>query len=134
MLGDLEPSEAFTFAKRYFDEIPAHALPPHADVSEPPQTEERRGNVEEKFGTLPALAIGYTVPPRGSKDWYAMTILDRVLHGGRARRIYRHYAIEKQFAIETDVSLNVFDANGPTQMVTRVFYRPEFSTDATVAA
>jgi predicted Zn-dependent peptidase len=134
MLGDLDPAEAFALAKKYFEDIPSHALPPAADVSEPPQTEERRGEVEEKFGTLPALAIGYTVPPRGSKDWYAMTILDRVLHGGRAGRIYRELVFEKQIAIETDGSLDVFDANGPTQMVTRIFYRPELTSDATVAA
>src|SRR6202050_3721242 len=134
MLGDLEPSEAFTFAKRYFDDIPAHALPPHADVSEPPQTEERRGEVEEKFGTLPALAIGYTVPPRTAKDWYAMAILDRVLHGGRAGRIHRHLVFEKQIAIGTEGGMDVFDANGPTQMVTQIYYRPEFTSDATIAA
>jgi zinc protease len=134
LLGDLDPAEAFSFAKKYFEDIPSHALPPPADVSEPPQTEERRGEVEEKFGTLPALAIGYTVPPRSSKDWYAMTILDRVLHGGRAGRIYRELVFEKQIAIETDGSLDVFDANGPTQMVTRIFYRPELTSDATVTA
>ncbi len=62
MLGDLDPAEAFTFAKRYFEDIPVAAPPPRADVTEPPQTEERRGNVPEKFGPLPALAIGYTAP------------------------------------------------------------------------
>jgi zinc protease len=63
-----------------------------------------------------------------------MTILDRVLHGGRAGRIYRELVFEKQIAIETDGSLDVFDANGPTQMVTRIFYRPELTSDSTVAA
>ena len=60
MLGDLDPAEAFALAKRYFEDIPPQPLPPRADVSEPPQTEERRGEVEEKFGPLPAIAIGYT--------------------------------------------------------------------------
>ena len=100
-------------------------------MSEQPQTEERRGEVEEKFGTLPALAIGYTIPPRGSKDWFAMTILDRVLHGGRAGRIFRALVLEKQIAIETDGSLDTFDANGPTQMVTRIFYKPEYTSEET---
>ncbi len=66
MLGDFEASEAFTLARRYFDDIPAAPLPPHADVSEPAQTEERHGEVTEKFGPLPAIAIGYTLPPRES--------------------------------------------------------------------
>jgi predicted Zn-dependent peptidase len=56
------------------------------------------------------------------------------LHGGRAGRIYRQLVFEKQIAVETDGSLDAFDANGPTQMVTRIFHRPEFTSDATVAA
>ena len=43
MVGDLDPAEAFTFAKRYFEDIPAGPLTPRADISEPPQTEERHG-------------------------------------------------------------------------------------------
>jgi zinc protease len=71
MLGDLDPAEAIALAKRYFEDIPPQPNIPRADVTEKPQTEERRGHVEEKFGPLPALAIGYTMPPRGSQDWFA---------------------------------------------------------------
>jgi zinc protease len=134
MLGDLDPAEGFAFAKRYFEDIPSQPLPPRADVSEPPQTEERRGEVEEKFGTLPALAIGYTAPPRGTQDGCATAILDRVLHGGRAGRIYRELVLEKQIAVETEGGMDLFDVNGPTQMVTRIFHRPEYSSDSTIAA
>ena len=62
MLGDLDPAEAFVLAKTLFRGYSAAAEPPRADVTEPPQTEERRGEVDEKFGPLPALAIGYTAP------------------------------------------------------------------------
>ena len=134
MLGDLDPAEAFTFAKRYFEDIPIQPPPPRADVAEPPQTEERRGTVPEKLGPLPALAIGYTAPPRASDDWYAATILERVLHGGRSGRVYRELVLEKQIALETDGSYDAFDTNGPTQMVTRIFHRPEYTSDATIAA
>jgi len=133
MLGDLDPTEAFGLAKRYFEDIPAGPLPPRADVSEPPQTEERRGEVSEKFGPLPAIAIGYTLPPRGSDDWYAAAIVERVLHGGRAGRVYRRLVLEKQLAVEADGSADIFDANGPTQMVTRIFHKPEYTTAETIA-
>ena len=134
MLGDLDPSEAFALAKRHFEDIPASALPPRADVSEPAQTEERRGEVEEKFGPLPAIAIGYTLPPRGTPDWYTVAILERILHGGRAGRIYRRLVLEKQIAVDADGSADVFDTNGPTQMVTRIFHKPEFTADHAIAA
>ncbi len=133
MLGDFEPSEAFTLAKRYFDDIPPQPLPPRADVSEPPQTEERHGEVKEKFGPLPAIAIGYTLPPRESPDWFAAAILDRVLHGGRAGRVYRKLVLEDQIAVDVDGSADLFETNGPTQMVTRIFHKPEFTSEGTVA-
>jgi zinc protease len=134
MLGDLDPAEAFALAKRFFGDIPPNPSTPRADVSEPPQTEERRGEVPEKFGTLPAIAIGYTSPPRNSPDWYAAAILERVLHGGRAGRVFRELVLEKQIAVEADGSADTFDANGPTQMVTRLFHKPEFTSDETIAA
>jgi zinc protease len=133
MLGDLDPAEAFALAKRYFEDIPAGPMPPRADVSEPPQTEERRGKVEEKFGPLPAIAVGYTLPERESPDWYAAGILERVLHGGRAGRVHHRLVLEKQVAVEADGSADLFDTNGPTQMVTRIFHKPEFTADATMA-
>ena len=134
MLGDLDPVEAIALAKQYFENIPSNPSVPRADVTEPPQTEERRGEVSEKFGTLPVIAIGYTSPPRNTPDWYAAAILDRVLHGGRAGRVYRELVLEKQIAVEVEGGADTFDANGPTQMVTQIFYKPEFSSDEAVSA
>ena len=134
MVGDLDPAEAFALAKRHFENIPPNSNVPRADVSEPPQTEERRGEVEEKFGTLPALAIGYTLPARNTPEWFAAAILDRILHGGRAGRVYRRLVLEQQIAVDTDGSAEMLDVNGPTQMVTRIYLKPEISPSAGIAA
>ena len=133
MIGDLDPTEAFALAKRYFEDIPPQPVIPRADVSEPPQIEERRGEVVEKFGPLPAIAIGYTVPPRESGNWYAIGILDRVLHGGRAGRVYRKLVLEEQIAVDTSGGADLLETNGPTQMVTRIYHKPEFTSEGTVA-
>lgn len=135
ILGDVKADEGLALAKKYFSDIPAGPPPPFADPAEPPQNEERRGQVEEKFGTLPAMAIGYTAPPRRSKEWCAMALLDQALHGGRAGRVYRELVLEKQIAVEADGGIDdLFGYNGPTQMVTRIFHKPEYSSDATLAA
>lgn len=135
VLGDVKPEEGLALAQKYFGDIPAGAAPPFADSREAEQTEERRGEVEEKFGTLPAMAIGYTVPERRTKEWYAMTLLDQALHGGRAGRIYRELVLEKQIAVEADGGIDdVFGYSGPTQMVTRILHKPEYSSDAALAA
>ena len=139
MVGDVDPRAGFSLVHRFFDDIPRQPLLPTADVSEEPQREERRGEVEEKFGQIPAMAIGYGAPPRHAHDWYAAVILDRVLHGGRAGRIYRSLVLEKQIALETSGGINeaagsALDYNGPALQVTTIFHKPEYSDEATIAA
>ncbi len=134
IMGDFDVKEGFALAKKYFEDISKAPLPPKADVTEPPQLEERRGEVLEQFGPLPAMAIGYTFPPRDSSDWYAATLLDGVLHGGRAGRIHRELVLEKQIAVEASGGADPIDTNGPTQMVTRIFHRPDVKSDDVIAA
>jgi len=135
MLGDVDPHEGLALAERYFGSIPPGGAPPFADPAEPPQSEERRGYVDEKFGTLPAMAIGYVLPQRRAPDWYAMILLDQALHGGRAGRIHRELVLEKQIAVEADGGLDdVFGYNGPSQMTTRILHKPEYSPEQTLAA
>jgi zinc protease len=133
IVGDADPQESLALAKKYFENIPAGQVPAFTDSTESEQTEERRGEIEEKFGTLPAIAVGYTAPPRRSEEWYAMALLDQALHGGRAGRVYRQLVLEKQIAVETEGGIDdLFGCNGPTQMVTRIFHKPEFTSAATL--
>lgn len=135
MLGDVKPEEGFVLAKKLFADIPAGPPPPFADPAEPEQNEERHGEVEEKFGTLPALAIGYVAPKRRTADWAAIALLDQALHGGRAGKLFRSLVLEKQVAVELDGGIeDIFGYNGPTQMVTRILHKPEFNSEQALSA
>jgi zinc protease len=135
LLGDVKPAEGLALAEKHFGGIPAGAAPQFADPSEPEQKEERRGNVREKFGTLPAIAVGYLMPKRRTADWCAMALLDQALHGGRAGRIHRELVLEKQIAVEADGGIDdLFGYNGPTQMTTKILHKPELSSEAALAA
>jgi zinc protease len=135
VLGDVKAGEGMALAEKHFGSVPAGAPPVFADPSEPEQTEERRGYVEEKFGTLPAMAIGYLMPKRRTADWCAMALLDQALHGGRAGRLYRDLVLERQIAVEADGGIDdLFGYNGPTQMTSRIMHKPEYSSDAALAA
>ena len=135
LLGDVNPEDGMKLAERHFAPIPAGAMPPFADPTEPAQVEERRGWVEEKFGTLPAIAISYVLPERRSADWHAMALLDQALHGGRAGRVFRELVLEKQIAVEADGGIDdLFGYNGPSQMTTRILHKPEFSGEQALAA
>jgi len=135
LLGDVKPGEGMALADKHFGSIPAGAAPQFADPSEPEQNEERRGNVREKFGTLPAIAVGYLMPKRRTPDWCAMALLDQALHGGRGSRIHRELVLEKQIAVEADGGIDdLFGYNGPTQMTTKILHKPEHSSEAALAA
>jgi len=135
ILGDVHPADGFALVEKHFANIPAGAPPKFADPTEPEQIEERRGYVLEKFGTLPAMAIGYVLPPRRTADWCAMALLDQALHGGRAGHIYRELVLEKQLAVEADGGIDdIFGYNGPSQMTTRILHKPEIASDETLAA
>jgi zinc protease len=139
IVGDVDPKQSFAFAHRYFDDIPCQSALPAADTTELPQREERRGEVEETFAQIPALAIGYHAPQRHDPDLYAVAVLDRVLHGGRAGRVHRSLVLEKQIALDTGGGINDssgggLDYNGPTLLTTTIYHKPEYSADATIAA
>ena len=135
ILGDVSASDGFALAEKYFANIPPGPPPRFADPAEPKQSEERRGEVVEKFGTLPAMAIGYVMPQRRTPDWCAMALLDQALHGGRAGRMYRELVLEKQLAVEAQGGIDdIFGYNGPTQMTTRILHKPEVTSEATLAA
>jgi len=139
LLGDVQPAEGFALAEKHFGSIPRGPAPPAVDVSEPLQSEERRGTVEERLGTLPAMAIGYHVPPRRSPEWYALALADCALHGGRAGRLYRSLVLERQVALETAGGIHypmgdLFDYNGPMLMVTRILHKSDSSPQQVLAA
>jgi predicted Zn-dependent peptidase len=139
MIGDVTPEEGRALAQRHFGNIPNGPAHPQADVTEAPFDGVRRAEVEEKFGTLPAIAIGYRAPDRRTPDWYALAMLDEVLHGGRAGRVYRQLVLEQQIGVDASGGIHypvgdLFDYNGPTLIVSRVMYKPEVSDDQALAA
>jgi predicted Zn-dependent peptidase len=49
--------------------------------------------------------------------------------------MYRDLVLEKQIAVEADGGIeDIFGYNGPTQMVTRLLHKPEYSSETTLAA
>jgi len=139
VVGDVDSAEVLAMAERHFGRIPSGPLPPLASADEDPPSQERRGVVEEKFGSLRGLAVGYYAPKRRTEDWYAFALADRVLHGGRAGRVYRELVLEKQAAVDAEGGLHfpsgdLFDYDGPMLMTTRILHRPETTPEETLAA
>ncbi len=119
IVGDVNADEVFTKVEKYFAAIPARATPPKPNLEEPPQTSERRLVQSDKLAKVPAMALGYRMPPRNSHDAVVAAVTGELLHNGQASRLYQYLVKEKQKAISVDGGVNwplgnPFEFNGPT--------------------
>ncbi len=137
--GDVTPSEIFEKAEKYFGGIPRRQVPPRPDVSEPPQTAERRFKETDKLARVPALAVGYRMPPRTSHEAVVGAVVGELLHNGDASLLYQTLVKEKKVALSVDGGLNwplgnPYEYNGPTLMTSFVVYPPNVTEDAVLSA
>ena len=119
IVGDVNSDEVFSKVEKYFAGIPARATPPKPNLEEPPQTSERRLVQSDKLAKVPAMAVGYRMPPRNTHDAVVAAVTGELLHNGQASRLYQYLVKEKQKAISVDGGVNwplgnPFEFNGPT--------------------
>lgn len=139
IVGDVNPDEVFAKVEKYFAAIPARPKPPQAKTGETPQTAERREVETDKLATVPAMAIGYRMPARGTRDAMVAAVTGELLHNGQASRLYQALVKEKQTAISVDGGLNwplgnPFEFNGPTLMTSFIVAPPNAKEDAVLAS
>jgi predicted Zn-dependent peptidase len=127
--GDAAPDEVLKLAQKHFGGIPSRPVPAPPDISEPPQTGERTFAESDKLARTPAVAFGYHLPPRLSRDFFALALLDPLLVGDESARLYQVLIKDKQIASAVSGGFNYglgndFDYNGPMLYTFRVDYRP----------
>ncbi|HUO35970.1 MAG TPA: insulinase family protein, partial [Candidatus Acidoferrum sp.] len=94
--------EALAMANKYFDGIPASAKPiPRLDNPEPPQTAERIVDKSYSNTPLPAVVIGYKIPPRYTPDYYPLDLASNILAGGESSRLYQTLVYKDQIALQS---------------------------------
>jgi zinc protease len=138
IVGDVNADEILGKVDKYFGGIPARPAPPSAMVDEPPQKAERTAVQNDKLATIPALAVGYRMPARGTREAVVAAVTGELLHNGQASRLYQYLVKEKQKAVSVDGGLNwplgnPFEFNGPTLMTSFVV-APAGSQEAAVIA
>ena len=134
VVGDVDVNEVKRMVEEHFATIPSQPMPARADLSEPPQTKEKRVSQTDKLAKLPAMATGYHLPPQNSPDFPAMALLVQILQGDESSRWYQRLVKEKELTLDLTGSLNYFgnefDYTGPMIMTTRTTYKPGVTADA----
>ncbi|HEU0104639.1 MAG TPA: insulinase family protein, partial [Vicinamibacteria bacterium] len=113
---------------------PKGATPPPPDVTEPPQTREKRVSQKDALANLPALAIGWHMPAQTSPDYAAMVLLNTILQGDESSRLFQRLVKEKEISLDWTAGVNLglgneFDYNGPMLLTARTTYKPGHTAD-----
>src|SRR5262249_46199889 len=119
IVGDVNTADIFAKVEKYFAAIPSKPTPPRPEVSEAPQKSERPATEPAKLAKVPALGMGYRMPPRSSPDAIAGAVTAELLHNGDASILYQALVKEKQVATSVSGGMNwplgnPFEYNGPT--------------------
>jgi predicted Zn-dependent peptidase len=137
--GDVTPEEIFAKVGKYFGGIGPRQVPPKPDLAEPEQTAERRSTEQDALARVPALAIGYRMPPRRSHDAVVGALVGELLHNGQASLLYQALVKEKKVAIEVNGGVNFvfgnpFEYDGPTLLTSFIIYPPNLKADDVLTA
>ena len=132
--GDVTPAEVFAAVDKCFGGIAPRQVPPKPDLTEAPQTAERRFTEADRLARVPALAIGYRMPPRHSRDAVVGALVGELLHNGQASLLYQALVKDKKVALEVNGGVNFifgnpFEYNGPTLLTSFIIYPPNVKED-----
>ena len=114
IVGDIDPDEIESWARRYFERVPRGESPPPVLAEEPRQLGERRITIE--WDAEPRLRIAWHVPSSLHADAPALGILGAVLTGGRTSRLQTRLVIDDRTA--TGVSSSM----GPGERYPQLFF------------
>ncbi len=134
LAGDVTEAEARRLAERFFGPLKARVIAPAPDLAEPRMTGETRRVIEDKFAKVPLLMTAWNAPARGAKDYWALTVLGKILGAGEGSPLYR--ALVKDAKIALDVNVNFpwwtgpFNPGGPDLFGLMTTLKPGATADA----
>ncbi len=113
--GDVREQDVLERIRDAYGPIPASTIPEEDTTPEPPQLDARR--VEMKKPTASEkLLIGFHGPALGDADHAALSILNEVLFGGRAARMYRDLVTTREVCTEIRGWVSTFRDPGLYEM------------------
>jgi zinc protease len=139
IVGDVSADDVFAKVEKYFGAIPSRPTPPKPDVAEGRNTKERTLEETDPLARVPAIAVGWKFPARGTADDVPAAVLADVLVGGDASRLYQGLVKGKELLLNVEGGLNwplddAWSYDGPTLLTLFALYKPTTDAKAVVAA
>ena len=99
VVGDVRERELLSAICSAYGPIPSQPVPAEDVAPEPAQREPREAQMRKPTATE-KLLLAYRGPALGDADHATMTVLNELLLGGRASRLYRELIVDKELATE----------------------------------
>ncbi len=135
--GDVTPAQGFALAEKYFGGVARRSVPAGTDFKEGLNTAEKRLEQSDALAQVPAVAVAWKMPDRGSKDQAPMAVLGELLAGGDASRFYLGLVKGRELSLNMNSLYGLtspWEYDGPTLFTTFTLYKPSSSADAVLAA
>ncbi|NUP05826.1 MAG: insulinase family protein [Polyangiaceae bacterium] len=131
LVGDVDLEASLGLIADHMGALVASDIPVEDVKPEPPQTEERRIEVDKPSPTH-RVAIGYKCPALGDFDHAPLVVLNEILFGGRSSRVHRR--LLKELEIATEVRGWVGTGRDPSLYDISLTARDDVTGEALLAA
>lgn len=105
IVGDFDSAQVRPMVEKYFGWIPNRGKPAPVNTKEPQQSQPRRETIHDPLAKLPALTMSWHGPERGTRDFYALTMLGQLLFSGQGSRLYQSLVKDHKVALQVDGGL-----------------------------
>ena len=87
--GAFDPETVKQLVEKYFGDIPSQPLPPQLNVDETDNVAETYREYEDPLAPLPAFLLGWKIPQRRTKEFFALYLGGKLLYDGDSSRLYQ---------------------------------------------
>lgn len=102
--GDIDYAKAEGLVKKYYGSLTGGGKITRPEYNEAGIPNEIRDDIYDNVN-LPGKFIFYRFPKAGTRDYYALKILDNILSEGDSSRFYKELVYDKELASEVDTSI-----------------------------
>jgi len=131
VVGDVVEKDVLTRIRDAYGAIPASEIPEEDTQPEPPQRETRQLTFKKPTPSE-KLLIGYRGPALGDADHATLVVLNEILFGGRASRLYRELVTTLEACTEVRGWVSTFRDPGLYELYFTA--RPGISSDDVLLA
>jgi zinc protease len=123
LVGDFEIPEARELVDKYFGDIPSQSNPPPVDVSESEAVAIKQETYHDALAPAPAFVLGWKIPERRSRPFYALSLAGSLLFDGDSARLYQKLVKGDESVVSIEGGLD--ERRGPSALYIFALPKPD---------